>query len=130
MSTTNVAIVKKMVDAFNAGDVNGALAIMHPDVILNEADSLPYPGITVGHEGFKGFLGKLRALFDVTTHDSRLYGAEDKVIIRIDITFKSRSSGRSVSMPVVEIYTLTNDKITHIDVFYKDAKAIHDLAAE
>lgn len=129
MSSANVAVIEQMISAFTKHDIDKALSCLHKDVVLNEADSLPYGGDFVGHAGFKSFLAKLSAVFDIEVNKAEVVDAGPKVLVRADITVKSRANGRSVSMPIVELYSVIDGQVRHIDVYYKDAKAMSDLLA-
>lgn len=42
MSAENVAIIRKLYDAFAAGDVPGVLGAMSPSIVWSEAENFPY----------------------------------------------------------------------------------------
>jgi len=42
MSAENVAIIRKLYDAFAVGDVPGVLGAMSPSIVWNEAENFPY----------------------------------------------------------------------------------------
>jgi len=131
MSGANVELMEKWFSLFNTNtpDIEQALSCLHPDIVLKEAASLPYPGVFQGHDGYKRFLGLLAATFVVTVQNTEFLDAGTHVVGRMDLTFKSRANGRSVTMPVVEIYRIEAGLITDMDAYYKDTKAIHDLIA-
>jgi uncharacterized protein len=52
------------------------------------------------------------------------------VALRFSLTFTSRATGKSVEMNLVEIYTLANDTIIDLDVYYKDPSAVTALLGE
>jgi ketosteroid isomerase-like protein len=131
MSGANVKLMEKWFSFFNTNtpDIEQALSCLHPDIVLKEADSLPYPGIFQGRDGYRKFLGILAATFAVTVQNTEFLDAGTHVVGRMDLTFKSRANGRSVTMPVVEIYKIKDGLITDMDAYYKDTKAIYDLTA-
>lgn len=117
-------VVRNMLDAVIRGDGEGTLACVHPDIVVIEPASLPYGGVFHGMEAFRdqvyaAILGKF------TTHIGRceLLGNNDKVAASMDITFTSRKTGRSIQIPYVEIYTVRDDRVIHLDVYPQDAQA-------
>lgn len=42
MSNENVELIRSIYDAFGAGDVEGVLSYLSPDIVWNEAEGFPY----------------------------------------------------------------------------------------
>jgi ketosteroid isomerase-like protein len=119
-----------MVTAFTTGDIPAVLREFHPDCLLHEAESLPYPGTYKGLEGFMELLGIMGAAFEITFDGHEIFDAGETVVARLQATFTSRKSGRQVSMPIVEVYKFLDGKIIDADVYYKDAGLIGELARD
>jgi len=121
---SKVPLLRKFVDTVYTGDFDTAFTQLHPDMILHEADSLPYAGNYHGPRGFRELLERVYALVELQIKHTELLDAGDTVIARMDTTLTLRKTGESVDMPIVELYTFDGDLIKYVDVFYKDTHAI------
>ena len=74
----NVEIVRAGFEAFNAGDVDGCLARMAPDFVINLAE---VPGPQHGHEVWRqGFELMKHAFPDLEAHIKDIFGAQDRIV--------------------------------------------------
>lgn len=129
MSQTDVDVVERFFKAFGAGDLETVIGLLSPDIVVNEGAGLPYGGDHVGVPGFQGLVGKIFQNFEMTLENAEVLDGGRFAVAKLDLAFKSLVSGRVVKMPAVELYTVTDGLVSHIDVYYKDSKAIHDLVA-
>jgi hypothetical protein len=53
----------------------------------------------------------------------------DSAAARLQLTFTSRSSGRSQTIPSIEFYETTDAKVSTIDVYDKSSHAVAEHAA-
>lgn len=127
MSAREEQIIGESLAAFARGDVAGATASYHPDVVMTQAASLPHGGRHVGPAAVSTAITTLGATFDVTANGVELYSAGDRVVLRVDALFTSRATGRSAAVPDLEVYRFTDGLIVSIEVFYQDTKALADL---
>lgn len=127
VGTTQEATVQRALDAFADGDMGVAAAVFHPDVQVNEATSLPFGGNHVGAEAFFQMLALLGEAYTVEVSEQHLTSAAEEVILRMQMTFTSRATGRSTVLSGIEVYRFTGGLISDIDVYYKDTKAMVDI---
>ncbi|MCK9506345.1 MAG: nuclear transport factor 2 family protein [Porticoccaceae bacterium] len=121
-------VVRAMLDAVLRGDGEGAMACVHHEIVVIEPGSLPYGGVYQGMEEFRdkvyaSILGK----FTIAIGRCELLGTDEKVAASMDITFTSRKTGTKIAMPYVEIYTVRDGAICHLDVYPQDTKALLDF---
>jgi steroid delta-isomerase-like uncharacterized protein len=91
----NVELVRAGFQAFNAGDADKCLALAAPDLIINLAE-LPEP--RHGREAWRqGFEIMMRAFPDVQAHIEDIFGAQDKVAVRL--RFRGTHSGEFLGLP-------------------------------
>jgi ketosteroid isomerase-like protein len=95
----NVAVVQAFITAFGSGDAETALDQLHDDVQVSEPAGLP-----IGDAG-------------------------DMAVAHLNLTWTAHSTGASLDTQFCELYTVDGDKITSINVFPKDTKALYDLTA-
>jgi ketosteroid isomerase-like protein len=120
-------VLRRYVDAIGAGDIKTILACLHPEFVLTEAASLPYPGDFVGRDGFVDLARKVDAHYRTELLDSSVHDAGEFAVARLRFRFTARRTGRSTEMPITELYWFTDGLMRRGDVFYQDTKAVLDL---
>ena len=79
MSQVDVDVVDRFLKAFQAGDIETAFSLLHPEVVIHEGDGLPYAGQVRGPRGPAELAGQdVRAPRDASRrlrdHRRRLVG--------------------------------------------------------
>jgi len=121
LSETNVQLVKKIYELGGKGDWAAMSSLFDPDIVVYEANSLPYGGVFHGAAGMGALFQKLNELvsgFLVKTEQFFVSG--DDVAAKIRVTGVSRATGEPIDMPVMEVWTLKNGRATSIRPFYWD----------
>jgi len=125
---TAAQVVRTMLDAVLAGDGVGAMACIHPDIVVIEPASLAYGGVFHGLPAFQNdVFGAIMGKLSIQIGRCEILGAGNKVAASMDITFTSRKTGKSLMMPYVEVYTTSDDKIIHLDVYPQDTKKLSEF---
>ena len=129
MSQADADVVDRFLKAFQAGDIETAFSLLHPEVVIHEGDGLPYAGEFVGHEGLQTLLGKIFQDLEMRLDGYEIIGAGSAVAVKLAMVFKSRKSGRELPMPGVELYSTKDGLVSKIDVFYKDTTSVANLVS-
>lgn len=121
MSEADVATVHRFFDSVKAGDAETALAQLTDDVIVDEMGDVPHTGTFHGPEGF----GKILQMFGENYSGFELdvksvNDAGDFIVGRMTMTVTSKNGEVTISMPITEHYTMRDNKICHVDVYYKN----------
>jgi ketosteroid isomerase-like protein len=98
------------------------LEILSPDVVFRVAESLPYGGVFVGHDGFREMgrrFGETWRILDGGTHEYVDAGG-GLVIASQAPTFQSVATGRSVSFEMVEYIRARDGKVVELVPYYFD----------
>jgi uncharacterized protein len=119
------AVVSRFYDAALSNDLDAISAILHPDVVVYEAPSLPYGGT---HAGRADTLALLTTLFS---------GIDLDTVILIDVLVKGNRAASFLEVPfafadrvvpqrmrVIETFIVEDGLITEIRPFYFDTSAI------
>ena len=130
MSQQNVEILSQFVERFLAGDLAGTLELIHPEMVLNEGDSLPWGGDHRGRDGFTQLVTSIAGKYDLKVESCDIADAGDLVVCRMLVNFVNRTTGRTVTMPVAELYEIRDGLIWRVDVYYKDTQAIVQAEVE
>lgn len=65
--------------------------------------------------------------YQVVVESHQLISSDDGVLLYQDMTFTSTATGRSARLPGIEIWRFTGDRISDIDIYYKDTRAMVDI---
>lgn len=123
-------VVKEFVRRFVAQDVDGALELLHDDIVVEENDHLPYPGDHVGKEAFVRLATQLRATWDFRGRpDLRFVGDADRAVVLVENAAVARATGRPITIRMAEVYTVTDGRIARVEMFYWDTVAVLDALA-
>jgi ketosteroid isomerase-like protein len=128
MSQADVDVVDRFLKAFQAGDIETAFSLLHPEVVIHEGDGLPYAGQFVGHAGLQNLLGKMFEHLEMRLGGYEIIGAgPSAVAVKLAMVFTSRKSGREMPMPGIELYETKDGLVSKIDVYYKDTTSVANL---
>lgn len=123
-----VATVRRFMAATGAERRDERTSLLHDDFVVHEAGGLPFSGDYHGPHGFFELLNRMNDVLELTvgsiTTDPL---GDDAVAARFRLRFISRTSGKSVEMGLVEIYTVRDGRIAELDVYYKDPAAVAAL---
>jgi uncharacterized protein len=130
MSQENVEIVRRMYDAFNAGDYQTSLNLMSPDIEYHELAGMPGAGQGVGvyhgHEElaqwYSEFLSQWESLESVPGEITELEA--DLVLVVETWRARGASSGVDVERTAFALYTIAEGQITSLRYFSTKAEAL------
>ena len=126
MSRENVEIVRRGYAAYNRGDIDAAVTDFAPDCEYTPTGALPGGGgVYRGPEGYKAFIGWLRAEFE----DARLVvtdvtDAGDRVLASITVQGRGRQSGAAASWDLWQVWTIRDGKVVRGQAFANEADAL------
>jgi uncharacterized protein len=115
-----VEVVRELARRFGEGDRDGAMELYHPDVRIELPYSLPHGGVYDGREGIAPMAAAFAEHWERTIVDPRLLGCGDEVVQITTQTWTAHSTGRSATVDVVELFTVTDGMVSHIRVFQQD----------
>jgi len=118
VSEENLDLVQRAYDAWNRGDVDGVLALCHPEFEYHASGI--YPGLDPvyrGHEGFRKFERDFRATWESLSIDvERLEDRGDQVAVLG--TFEARGrDGMSLRRPMSNRVTIRDGLAVRIDAY-------------
>jgi ketosteroid isomerase-like protein len=121
VSSDNVEILRRGLEAFNRDGVEGLIEILDPD-FEGQADPelTTEPGVYVGHEGirrwFAGFEGFMD---DVHFEADQFIPAGDSVLVPGRLVGRGRGSGIEAAQRLFQVWTLRDGKAVRL-VSYTD----------
>ncbi len=122
----NVELVRKGVEEFRAGQIEGLLALVRDDLEIYLPQHLPNSGTYRGHDGFMTWLGRwLDAWedFAVEIADAKPVG-ERHVVAMVHQTGRGKGSGVPVEMVVAYLWEVREDRIIALHLYETQAEAV------
>ena len=126
MSQENVEVGRRMLQAFNDGDIEAIVAECDPAVEWEEQSIPGVEPLYRGHDGVRRWwtetfgeeLGSIEGRFEEVKE------ADDTVIASVRFEGEGRSSGARVQMPVHLVLTFRDGKLVRRQVFLTPAEAL------
>jgi ketosteroid isomerase-like protein len=117
-------VVAEMARRFQSGDLDGAYALFHDDVRIEQAQSLPHRGVHVGRSGMAEMAAAFGAHWDRTITNPRIFGGDDQAVQLTTQTWTSKATGRSATSDIAELMTVKDGVVVEIRVFPQDTAAL------
>jgi hypothetical protein len=118
------AVVTELAKRFTAGDGAGAFALFHPDIRIEQPASLPHGGWHQGHDGMASMGAVFGQYWTRVIEDPRIFGCDGRVVQLTTQTWTAKSTGRSATVDVVELFLVANGLVSEIRVFQQDTHAL------
>ena len=96
-----------------------------PDVVLHQADALPYGGTWRGHEGMEEFflaMSQVWESFDMTEQEFLATG--ETAVVLTQVRARARATGRELTFPILQTIRVKDGRISEVRPFYWDTEAI------
>lgn len=96
-----------------------------PDVVLYQADALPYGGVWCGHEGLEQFFLAMSQTWDIFEMvNQEFLAATSPLVILTNVHARARATSRELHFPILQTVTVEEERITEVRPFYWDTAAI------
>ena len=128
MSTEIVSItgvVEQMLGHAAHGRWDALPNVLDEHFEIVEPDSLPYGGTHRGVRGYIALMAQIGSLFELAFEPQGVHALDDRTaVLRMNVTFTARSSGRSVTLRVVELLDVQGGRVRRSEVFISDTAAL------
>jgi 3-oxoadipate enol-lactonase len=116
MSQQNIELVRGSLEAFGRGDIEGALAIAHPDLVSSRVH--PDGAVFHGHDGFRQLLADwLQGFAEWSFRADEYIDAGDHVIVHQHQWARGAGSGVVVEGDFWMVYAIAEGKVTRFDIY-------------
>jgi ketosteroid isomerase-like protein len=116
MSQENVAVVRRIVEALGAGDLEAAFDHMHPDAEFHEDPHFPESSVYRGREAIAAYSTQFQdawADFDYELRDT--FEAGERVVAVLRIRGRGKSSGATLDVEAGWVWTIRDGQAVRCD---------------
>lgn len=97
------------------------------DVVLHQADALPYGGTWRGHQGMERFMIAMSEAWESFEMVEQTFLAlENPLVVLTQVHARARVTGQQLDFPILQTVTVKAGRITDIRPFYWDTASIAD----
>jgi uncharacterized protein len=118
------ALVVELGRRFRAGDRDGARALLHADLRIEQPPSLPHGGSHHGPDGMDAMGAAFAEHWERTIGEAEVRSCGDTAVQITTQTWTARATGRSATVDVVELFRVEDGRIVEIRVFQQDTHAL------
>ncbi len=131
MSTENVQLIRKLVEAFNDRDIDSVVQDMQPDVELHPLRAQLERKAYRGHDGVREMLADFDQDWESIQVDAEEFrDADDEVVVLGRLRARGRASGIDLDVPMGFVWTLRDGKVLRIRSFSEQADALRAAGLE
>jgi ketosteroid isomerase-like protein len=112
-------LVRRLYTAVDAGDIEGYLSQLTPDVWFRFGNQPPVVGRAALRAALEQFYAGLTTLSHANTG---VWRVDDTIIVEADVTY-TRLNGSTITLPAVTVYRLQGDQGQRVQVFMDIAPA-------
>jgi uncharacterized protein len=130
VSQENVEIVRRGLDAWNAGDMDQVRDFYDPNIVMQTVPDWPEPGPYVGREAVIGFFMAARGSLDSDAVEptADFIAVADHVLVRH--TWRGLGHGPELNLATTLIFTLRRGKVIHLEYFWDHDEALKAVGLE
>lgn len=119
-------VVAELGARFRAGDLDGAKALLSPDLVIVQPASLPHGGEHHGRDAMATMGARFAEHWERTIGEADLRDWGDGAVQVTTQTWTSTATGRSATVDVVELFRVEDGLIVEIRVFQQDTQVLLD----
>ena len=111
-------------------DFGPVAATLHPQIVMIQADSLPFGGQWHGREGFERWMQAFgEAWSSASATDLRFFEHDDTVVVVAQMEVTARASGQSFRAPICHVVRIRDGLLMEFQMFYWDMVATNRALA-
>jgi len=115
---SNVEVVRRLLDAFERGDLDSQLTLLAPDVEIVEWPDAPDSRTFRGHDGARQASEAWGEVWEWLRSDvEEVAEVRDRVVVSGRTHAKGKGSAVEVDVETFNVYTLREGKVTRVELF-------------
>jgi uncharacterized protein len=121
MSQENVEIVRRLIEAWNSNEPDGAIAIVDPGVVIDATRRRVNPKTYTGRQGMRRMLADTHEVWEeFRMKPDEVRDAGDRVVAIGRWVGKGKDSGIEVQQPVADVFTLHDRRVIRLELGFTD----------
>jgi uncharacterized protein len=121
MSQENVEIVRRLIEAWNSNEPDGAIAIVDPGVVIDATRRRVNPKTYTGRQGMRRMLADTHEVWEeFRMEPDEVRDAGDRVVAIGRWVGKGKDSGIEVQQPVADVFTLHDRRVIRLELGFTD----------
>lgn len=126
MESENIRIMRKGYEAFNRGDFDAAVELMHPDIEMQRSDLAPETGSIRGSEAIRAWMQP--DIFEEQSVElTETIENGEKLFVEGLFRIKARGSGIVIEDRAFHVWTIRDGKAVRME-FYADRAEAREAA--
>jgi len=98
-----------------------------PDVVLHQAEALPYGGTWRGHQGMERFMIAMSEAWEsFEMVEQTFLAVENPIVVLTQVRARARATGRQLEFPILQTVAVDGGRITEVRPFYWDTAEVAD----
>jgi ketosteroid isomerase-like protein len=129
MAHEDIEVVQRLIDAFNSGDIDGILALTHPDFEVEVPPELSAePDVYIGHAGMRRYWESFHdALDEVRFELEGYWEADDAVVVAMRVSAKGRRTAIPIEQRNAGVWRTSDGKALQANIFASLADALDSV---
>lgn len=96
-----------------------------PDVVLHQAESLPYGGIWRGHDGMERFFFAMsQSWSEFEMVDQQFLSTAETAVVLTHVRARARATGKGLEFSILQTIRVVDGRIAEVRPFYWDTAEI------
>lgn len=129
MSQSHKETIQAMFAALASGDIEKMKSYLHPDVVVNEAECLPYAGVYRGPDAYIELVNKVLATWDDVDVSVKAMLEEGDMVVCVSELSGKNKAGVAFTMPMAEVFYFTDGKLSEVRPYYYDTNKLAEIHA-
>ena len=97
-----------------------------PDVVLHQAETLPYGGSWRGHDGIERFFLAMSATWEVFEMvEQEFLTTSGSAVVLTQVHARARATGHELDFPILQTIRVVDGRIAEVRPFYWDTAAVN-----
>jgi ketosteroid isomerase-like protein len=123
VSRNNIEVLQRIMDAFNSGDIERILALMHPEFETEvPAELSTEPDVYRGHEGVRRYFDSFWPMEDVRFEakgfwDAGGSGPDESVVADVRLTVRGPHTAIPVEQRIAQVWTLRDGRALRVRTY-------------
>lgn len=129
MSQDNIAVVRRLNEAFNRGDIDGILALMDPAFETSVPPQFsPEPDTYRGHDGIRRYFESFHdAMSDIRFRQEDLREVGASVVVALRLTAKGRTTGIAVEQQLAQVWEVRGGRAVEVRNYASWSEALDSV---